>query len=67
MKRRIIICFHIKRFDLLTFLIGRRKVSVILSAGGLRGFELGVCTLQILIKVIINTIEPMPIRAAAHQ
>jgi hypothetical protein len=42
MKRRIIICFHIKRFDLLTFLIGRRKVSVILSAGGLRGFELGV-------------------------
>jgi xanthine/CO dehydrogenase XdhC/CoxF family maturation factor len=47
--------------------MGRRKVSVILRAGGLRGLLEGVCTEQTLRKIAMKMMRPMPMSRAAHQ
>ncbi len=52
---------------MLTLLMGRRSVSLILSAGGLRGLLEGVCTEHTLINTIMNTNKPTRMRDAAHQ
>ena len=47
--------------------MGRRRVSVMRSAGGLCGLDEGVCTEHTLTNVAMKTTRPTLISRAPHQ